>query len=149
MIADDAAIVRDGVAALLREHGFDVVATAADAVGLHEAVERHRPDVAVVDIRMPPTHTNEGLVAAEAIRATPSRRPACSSSPSTSSRSTRCGCVRDSAARGGYLLKDRIADADVLRRGGRAGRARRLRRRSGADRASSCGARRRAARWPS
>ena len=70
VIADDSAIVRDGVAALLREHGFDVVATAGDAVGLHEAVERHRPDVAVVDIRMPPTHSNEGLVAAEAIRAT-------------------------------------------------------------------------------
>ena len=69
VIADDAALVRDGVAALLREHGVEVVATAGDAVGLHEAVERHRPDVALVDIRMPPTYTNEGLVAAEAIRA--------------------------------------------------------------------------------
>ena len=113
VIADDAALVRDGVAALLREHGLDVVATAADAIGLHEAVERHRPDVAVVDIRMPPTHTNEGLVAAEAIRAAyPDTGVLVLSQHVEPEYALRL--VRDSAARGGYLLKDRIADADVL-----------------------------------
>jgi len=113
VIADDAAIVRDGVAALLREHGFDVVATAGDAVGLHEAVERHRPDVAVVDIRMPPTHTNEGLVAAEAIRAAhPETGVLVLSQHVEPEYALRL--VRDSAPRGGYLLKDRIADAGVL-----------------------------------
>jgi len=113
VIADDAAIVRDGVAALLREHGFDVVATAGDAVGLHEAVEHHRPDVAVVDIRMPPTHTNEGLVAAEAIRAAhPETGVLVLSQHLEPEYALRL--VGDSPACGGYLLKDRIADADVL-----------------------------------
>jgi CheY-like chemotaxis protein len=69
VIADDAALVRDGVAALLRDNGVDVAAIAADPVELHEAVARHVPDVALVDIRMPPTFTDEGLVAAERIRA--------------------------------------------------------------------------------
>jgi len=69
VIADDAALVRDGVAALLRDHGVEVAGTASDAVELHEAVAHHRPDVALVDIRMPPTFTDEGLVAAERIRA--------------------------------------------------------------------------------
>jgi DNA-binding NarL/FixJ family response regulator/class 3 adenylate cyclase len=113
VIADDAAIVRDGVAALLRENGLEVVATASDARGLHDAVERHRPDVVVVDIRMPPTHTNEGLVAAERIR---------SGHPDTGvlvlsqhvEPEYALAMVRDGAARSGYLLKDRIADVDVL-----------------------------------
>ena len=69
VIADDAALVRDGVAALLRDHGVEVAATASDAAELHEEVARHLPDVALVDIRMPPTFTDEGLVAAERIRA--------------------------------------------------------------------------------
>ena len=113
VIADDAALVRDGVAALLREHGVEVVATAADAAGLHEAVERHRPDVAVVDIRMPPTHTNEGLVAAERIRVThPDTGVLVLSQHVEPEYAARL--ARDGAARSGYLLKDRIADADVL-----------------------------------
>src|SRR3954468_11922902 len=69
VIADDAALVRDGVAALLRDHGVEVAATASDSEGLHEEVARHLPDVALVDIRMPPTFSDEGLVAAERIRA--------------------------------------------------------------------------------
>jgi DNA-binding NarL/FixJ family response regulator len=113
VIADDAAIVRDGVAALLREHGFDVVATASDAAGLHAAVERHRPDVAVVDIRMPPTHTNEGLVAAEGIRASyPGTGVLVLSQHVEPEYALRL--VRGDEARSGYLLKDRIADVDVL-----------------------------------
>ena len=69
VIADDAALVRDGVAALLRGHGVEVAAAAADAAELHEAVARYLPDVALIDIRMPPTFKDEGLVAAERIRA--------------------------------------------------------------------------------
>jgi DNA-binding NarL/FixJ family response regulator len=113
VIADDAAIVRDGVAALLREHGFEVVATASEAAGLHEAVARHRPDVAVIDIRMPPTHTNEGLVAAERIRALhPETGVLVLSQHVEPGYALRL--VRDGEARSGYLLKDRISDVDVL-----------------------------------
>ena len=69
VIADDAALVRDGVAALLRDHGVEVAGRRATRTELHEEVARHLPDVALVDIRMPPTFTDEGLVAAERIRA--------------------------------------------------------------------------------
>jgi DNA-binding NarL/FixJ family response regulator len=113
VIADDAAIVRDGVAALLREHDFDVVATAGDAAGLHDAVERHRPDVAIVDIRMPPTHTNEGLVAAERIRASHPEIGVLVLSQHVEPEFA-LRLVRGEQARSGYLLKDRISDADVL-----------------------------------
>jgi DNA-binding NarL/FixJ family response regulator len=113
VIADDAAIVRDGVAALLRENGFDVVATASDAAGLHDAVDRHRPDVVVVDIRMPPTHTNEGLVAAERIRAShPATGVLVLSQHVEPEYALRL--VRGAEPRSGYLLKDRISDVDVL-----------------------------------
>ena len=67
-LADDAMILREGLARLLREAGFDVVGLAADADALVELIERTRPDVAIVDIRMPPTHTDEGLQAAKIIR---------------------------------------------------------------------------------
>jgi DNA-binding NarL/FixJ family response regulator len=113
VIADDAALIRDGVAALLRERGLDVVATATDADGLHEAVDRHRPDVAVVDIRMPPTHTNEGLVAAERIRAThPATGILILSQHVDPEFALRL--VGDGVARSGYLLKERISEAGAL-----------------------------------
>jgi serine/threonine-protein kinase PknK len=67
-IADDDVLLRQGLAALLREGGYDVVGQAADASELVELVRRERPDVAIVDIRMPPTHTTEGLEAARTIR---------------------------------------------------------------------------------
>jgi len=68
VIADDEVLLRQGLAALLREVGYEVVGQATDAAGLVELVRRERPDVAVVDIRMPPTHTTEGLEAARTIR---------------------------------------------------------------------------------
>jgi len=68
VVADDAVILREGLARLLREAGFEVAGLAADAAGLLELVEQVRPDVAIVDIRMPPTHTDEGVQAAKAIR---------------------------------------------------------------------------------
>ena len=67
VIAEDAAIMRDGLTQTLTRRGLDVVAAVADADALRQAVEEHRPDVAIVDVRMPPTHTDEGLRAARAI----------------------------------------------------------------------------------
>ena len=69
VIADDAALLRDGMARLLGEAGVDVVGLAGDAEAGLALVESERPDVAILDIRMPPTHTDEGLVAAATIRA--------------------------------------------------------------------------------
>ena len=68
MIADDAALIREGVARLLTESGLEVVEQVADAEALLVSVRDRRPDVALVDIRMPPTHTDEGLRAAGEIR---------------------------------------------------------------------------------
>jgi DNA-binding NarL/FixJ family response regulator len=67
-VADDAMLTREGIVHLLDEAGVDVVAQVDDADGLLRAVTRWSPDVAVVDIKMPPTHTDEGLVAAQRIR---------------------------------------------------------------------------------
>jgi len=68
VIADDAALLREGVAHLLTESGVEVVDQVADADALLTSVRDRRPDVALVDIRMPPTHTDEGLRAAHVIR---------------------------------------------------------------------------------
>jgi DNA-binding NarL/FixJ family response regulator len=68
VIADDAVILREGLAQLLAMRGHEVVASVGDAPALREAVSEHAPDVAVVDIRMPPTHTDEGLHAAIELR---------------------------------------------------------------------------------
>jgi len=69
VVADDDALLREGVASLLRTAGYDVVGQAGDATALLEVVRAERPDLAVVDIRMPPTQTWEGLDAAREIRA--------------------------------------------------------------------------------
>jgi len=68
-VADDGALFREGVARLLGEAGFEIVGTAADAGALLALVADRRPDAAIVDIRMPPSHTDEGLAAAARIRA--------------------------------------------------------------------------------
>lgn len=64
VIAEDAAIMRDGLIAILARRGHDVVAAVGDPEALQKAVGEHHPDVAVIDVRMPPTHTDEGLRAA-------------------------------------------------------------------------------------
>jgi DNA-binding NarL/FixJ family response regulator len=69
VVADDVLLTREGLARLLQDAGIDVVRQAEDAEGLLRKVRLDRPDVAIVDIRMPPTHTDEGLVAAQSIRA--------------------------------------------------------------------------------
>jgi DNA-binding NarL/FixJ family response regulator len=113
VIADDAVLIREGLARLLSDAGFEVVGTANDADGLMRLVERRLPDVAVVDIRMPPTHTDEGIVAADRIRdANPSAGVLVLSQYLESRYAMRL--LEHHPARAGYLLKDRISDVAVL-----------------------------------
>jgi DNA-binding NarL/FixJ family response regulator len=111
VIADDNLLVREGIAALLREGGIEVAGEAGCAEELLLAVDAHEPDVAIVDIRMPPTHTDEGLVAAHAIRA---RHPKVAIV--LLSQHVEFGvATRELAERPerlGYLLKDRVTDVD-------------------------------------
>jgi DNA-binding NarL/FixJ family response regulator len=113
VIADDAALVRDGVAALLRDNDVEVLAAVANAGELHEAVARHVPDVALIDIRMPPTFTDEGLVAAERIRAGFPEVGVLVLSQHLDARYA-VRVAGSSPARTGYLLKDRVTDSHVL-----------------------------------
>jgi DNA-binding NarL/FixJ family response regulator len=111
VIADDNLLVRKGIAALLTDSGIEVAAEVDDGEELLRAVEDHVPDVAIIDIRMPPTHTDEGLVAAHAIR---KRHPAVAivvlSSHVEHGVATRV--LAEHPARLGYLLKDRVTDVD-------------------------------------
>jgi DNA-binding NarL/FixJ family response regulator len=109
VIAEDAAVMRDGLARLLQDRGHDVVATAADGDALLEAVSQHHPDVAVVDIRMPPSHTDEGLRAAIAIRR---EHPDVGVLVFSQYIETRYAAqlIAENPAGVGYLLKDRVAD---------------------------------------
>jgi DNA-binding NarL/FixJ family response regulator/class 3 adenylate cyclase len=113
VIADDSALVRDGVAAVLRESGVHVAGIAVDADTLYREVERHHPDVALVDIRMPPTGTTEGLVAAEQIgRTYPEVGVLVLSQYLEPAYALRL--IEHREARRGYLLKDRIAEIETL-----------------------------------
>jgi serine/threonine-protein kinase len=119
VVADDSVLVREGLARLLADAGFEVVGTAEDAEGLLRRVELRRPDVAIVDIKMPPTHTDEGLAAAQAIRAAyPAVGVLVLSQYLESRYATRL--LEEAPERVGYLLKDRVSDvaviADALRR---------------------------------
>jgi DNA-binding NarL/FixJ family response regulator len=111
VIADDNLIVRDGLAALLREAGVDVAAQVGEVDELLGAVHHHAPDVAIVDIRMPPTHTDEGLRAAHELRA---RHPGMGIL--LLSQFVEAGTVNrlvEQSAEGlGYLLKDRVTELD-------------------------------------
>jgi DNA-binding NarL/FixJ family response regulator len=112
-VADDAVILREGLARLLVEAGFEVVGLAADAEQLYTVVERFRPDVAVVDIRMPPTHTDEGLQAAKVIRARWPETGILVLSQFVQARYA-VELLADGTERVGYLLKDRVSDLDEL-----------------------------------
>ena len=113
VIADDAPLIREGIASVLRQTGIDVVAQAAHADELLEAVDAHEPDVAVIDIRMPPTQTDEGIRAAQAIRA---RHPrigiAILSEHVDVDTATRV--LAEGPARLAYLLKDRVTDHEAF-----------------------------------
>jgi DNA-binding NarL/FixJ family response regulator len=109
VIAEDAAILRDGLAQLLGDRGYDVVATVGDADALRRAVGEHVPDVAIIDVRMPPGHTDDGLRAALAIRGDHPRVGVLVFSQYIETRYA-TELLRGTPAGVGYLLKDRVAD---------------------------------------
>jgi DNA-binding NarL/FixJ family response regulator len=119
IVADDAALFRAGIGRLLADAGFDVVAEVGDAAALLDAVRRDPPDAVVVDIRMPPTHTTEGLDAARSIAA---GHPGVGVLVLSAHVEPHYALqLLDSGAAGsGYLLKERVADpgelADAVRR---------------------------------
>jgi DNA-binding NarL/FixJ family response regulator len=119
VIAEDAALFREGLARLITDRGHEVVAAVGDAGALLEAVAAYDPDVAVADIRMPPTHTDEGLRAAiELRRGHPGTGVLVLSQYIETRYAARL--LEGNAAGVGYLLKDRVADvaefADALNR---------------------------------
>jgi DNA-binding NarL/FixJ family response regulator len=113
VVADDAVILREGLARLLEEAGFEVVGLAADADELGALVERSNPDVAIVDIRMPPTHTDEGLRAAKVIRARWPHVGILVLSQYVQARYA-VELLAQGTERVGYMLKDRVSDLDEL-----------------------------------
>jgi DNA-binding NarL/FixJ family response regulator len=126
VIAEDLALLRDGLERLLRDNGFDVVAAVADAPSLLDAVARHKPDIAVVDIRLPPDFRDEGLRAALDLRR---------DAPDTAvlmvsqyvEQTYAAELLADGRGGVGYLLKDRIMDVadfvDAVQRVARGGTA--------------------------
>lgn len=113
VIADDSGLLRQGLTSLLTEAGVDVVGTAPDAERLVELVEELAPDVAIVDIKMPPTFTNEGAKAAVGLRALHPSLGILLLSQSLESRYV-ADLARESPRGFGYLLKDRVVDVAVL-----------------------------------
>ncbi len=113
VVADDSVLLREGIVRLLNESGFDVVAQAGDAEDLMRKVLAHKPDVAVVDIRMPPTNTDDGLRAAVEIRRRMPRTGVLVLSQYLEA-GYALELLSDSAERVGYLLKDRVADIDTF-----------------------------------
>jgi len=110
VLADDDTLLREGIASLLRQSGFEIVGQAQDAAGLLDLVREHRPDLAIIDIRMPPNYLTEGLDAALQIR---------KELPETGilvlSAHTEVGDAMELLAAGrrvGYLLKSRVTDVD-------------------------------------
>jgi serine/threonine-protein kinase len=113
VVADDAMLIREGLARLLTDAGFDVAAKTSDADELLRQVELTRPDAAIVDIRMPPTQTDEGLVAADQIR---TEYPQCAVLVLSQYLDSRYALrlLEHHPERVGYLLKDRVSDIAVL-----------------------------------
>ena len=119
IVADDSVLLREGVTRLLEEAGFEVIGQAGDREELMRKTRAHKPDIAIIDIRMPPTHTDEGLQAAREIR---------QQMPGTGvlvlsaylEEEYALELLGDDAAGVGYLLKDRVSDgarfAEAVRR---------------------------------
>ena len=126
VLADDTVLLREGVARILDEAGFEVVGQAGNADELMLKVRSYAPDVAIVDIRMPPTHTDEGLRAAQEIR---EKHPTCGVLVLSQyvEATYAMELLAESAEGVGYLLKDRVSDvnefADAVRRVGEGGSA--------------------------
>jgi DNA-binding NarL/FixJ family response regulator len=110
-VADDSVLLREGIVRILGDSGFDVVGQAGDAEDLVRKVAAHKPDVAIVDVRMPPTNTDDGLRAAQKIRA---------EHPDTGvlvlsqyiEEGYALELLSENAEGVGYLLKDRVADVE-------------------------------------
>jgi DNA-binding NarL/FixJ family response regulator len=126
VIGEDQALLRQGIVRLLEDSGFEVVGEAGDAVDLVRKVSAHKPDVAIVDVQMPPGNTDDGLRAAIEIRATQPDVGVLVLSQHADERYA-LDVIGDSAEGVGYLLKDRVADfaafADAVRRVGEGGSA--------------------------
>ena len=113
VIADDSQLLREGIASFVRGEGIEVVAEASGPDELLAAVDEHQPDVAIVDIRMPPTFTDEGLVAAAALREShPTVAILVLSQFLDAAHAVRL--LRDAPERTGYLLKDRVMEPATL-----------------------------------
>jgi len=126
VVADDSVLLREGLVRLLQEAGFDVVAQVGEAEALRTAVRREKPDIAIVDIRMPPTHTDEGAQAAARIREQdPEVGLLLLSQVIELSHALKL--FSESPEGFGYLLKDRVLDIDdfldAVRRVSRGGTA--------------------------
>lgn len=113
VIADDEVLVRDGLARLLEDAEIEVVGRAADATSLLRAVDSYLPDVAIVDIRMPPTHSDEGLAAAADIRSRHAGVGVLVLSHHLNSEYA-VRLLDESPERVGYLLKDRVSDIALV-----------------------------------
>ena len=126
VVAEDSVLLREGVVRLLQEAGMEVVGTAGDAEDLLRKVRAHKPDVALVDIRMPPTQTDEGLRAAATIRAEQPQTGVLVLSQYVEE-AYALELLAENAEGVGYLLKDRVADVerfvDSVRRVGEGGSA--------------------------
>jgi DNA-binding NarL/FixJ family response regulator len=109
VVAEDSVLLREGVVRILEEAGMEVVGQAGDAADLLRKVRAHKPDVAVVDIRMPPTQTDEGLRAAAEIRAEQPETGVLVLSQYVEE-AYALDLLADNAEGVGYLLKDRVAD---------------------------------------
>ena len=109
VIGEDSALFREGLARLLEDAGHEVVGRAADAVALVEAVERERPDLAIIDVRMPPDSTDDGARAARELR---SRDPDLAIVLLSQHVETRHSVELVASGRFGYLLKDRVFEVD-------------------------------------
>jgi DNA-binding NarL/FixJ family response regulator len=125
VLADDSVLLREGLARLLTEAGFAIAGQCGTAEALLQLVRETRPDLAVVDIRMPPTHTREGLVAADAIRLEHGGRVGVLVLSQYVETEFALRLVTEGAGGVGYLLKDRVGDvadfADAVRRVARGG----------------------------
>jgi DNA-binding NarL/FixJ family response regulator len=126
-IAEDSVLVREGLVRLLREAGIDVVGAAPDAEGLLEIVRREAPDVVILDIRMPPTHTDEGLRLAATLRKREGPRVGVLLLSQYVEAAYAYQLIESATQGAGYLLKDRLSDVeeltDAIRRVARGGSA--------------------------
>lgn len=113
IVAEDSAILREGIVRLLTDEGFEVPAHCGDTGPLLDLVTQHRPDVVLLDIRMPPTHTDEGIRAAAAIRERHPGTGVLLLSQYVETAGTVQALLQNQHGFG-YLLKERVADADEL-----------------------------------